>query len=419
MLRRAFVWVHRWIGLTMAGFLVVVGLTGSLLAFWNELNHWLTPNLYPGPHPGIELDAATLARHAEALVPQARATQVYLGYVGTAWVTMEPREGSPQLGFDQLYLDDVTGEELGRLRFGEFPTTLNAIMPFVYKLHYALAMGDWGGWLLGIIALIWTIDCFVAFYLTLPQAYGEARKTFLKRWKPAWLIKWRSSFYRVNFDFHRAGGLWLWAMLLIYAWSSVMMNLDSVYSRITGFFLDYQPPDYALRARAPDEGRKPLEWEEAQDIGTRLMAEQAKKFDFEIKRPVALYFLRDSGVYNYRVRSSRDIGDKYGATGIDFDAYSGQLVNVSLPTGQHSGNTVTRWLAELHTANVFGRPYQIFVSALGLIIAMLSLTGAYIWWKKRTARRKRDGARSRFEDGVRSGSSAGQRKRFAVESEGQ
>lgn len=34
-------------------------------------------------------------------------------------------------------------------------------------------------------------------------------------------------------------------------------------------------------------------------------------------------------------------------------------------------------------ASVLGLPYRIFVYALGLVIAMLSVTGVYIWWKKR------------------------------------
>lgn len=387
--RLAFVWLHRWLGLTMAGFLVLVGLTGALLAFWNELNHLLTPNLYPGEHPGIELDAATLARRAEARAPQARAIQVYLGYVGTAWVTMEPKDGKKPLGFDLLCLDNVTGDELGRLQFGMFPTTLEAVMPFVYVLHDSLAAGEIGGWMLGLVALAWTIDSFVALYLTLPSKFGDSRKGFFQRWKPAWQIKWGASFFRVNFDLHRAGGLWLWGMLLVFAWSSVAMNLDGVYSRVTSFFLDYRPFDYGSRVSAADPTREPLEWEDAQKVGRRLMAEQAEKHGFEISRPIALYHLRDAHLYNYRVRSSRDIGDKYGSTGVDFDAYSGELVNVSLPTGAQSGVTVTTWLMQLHMANVFGRPYQIFVCLLGLGIALLSITGIVIWWKKHRARHGR------------------------------
>jgi uncharacterized iron-regulated membrane protein len=69
-----------------------------------------------------------------------------------------------------------------------------------------------------------------------------------------------------------------------------------------------------------------------------------------------------------------------------FDANDGSLKLVLLPTGQFSGNTITSWLIALHDANVFGLPYRIFVSALGLVIAMLSVTGVYIWWKKRKAR---------------------------------
>jgi uncharacterized iron-regulated membrane protein len=86
------------------------------------------------------------------------------------------------------------------------------------------------------------------------------------------------------------------------------------------------------------------------------------------------------------VRSSRDIQDKRGRTRVFFDANDGSLKLVLLPTGQFSGNTITSWLIALHDANVFGLPYRIFVSALGLVIAMLSVTGVYIWWKKRKAR---------------------------------
>ncbi len=63
MTRALFVWLHRWTRLLMAAFLIIVGLTGSLLAFWGELNHWLTPELFPGPRPGVEFDPAKLARH--------------------------------------------------------------------------------------------------------------------------------------------------------------------------------------------------------------------------------------------------------------------------------------------------------------------------------------------------------------------
>jgi uncharacterized iron-regulated membrane protein len=385
-LRSFWVFTHRWGGLAMAGFLIIVGLTGSLLAFLPELDHWLAPQLHPGLH-GVALDPATLVRHAEALIPEGRVNTVYLGDIGAAHIGMEARPGAEALDFGSLVLDAVTGAELGRLQWGSLPTALERIMPFVYSLHYELAMGDIGAWILGITALVWTIDCFIGFYLTLPPPSRNSAAGFFARWKPAWLVKWRSSAYRINFDLHRAGGLWLWMMLLVFAWSSVFFNLNGLYVSATKLVLDYAPPVWAWPARPACEGAcRPLDWEEAQAIGVRLMAEQAREHGFSVERPDALYLLRGKGLYEYRVLSSRDLGDRHPATSILYDAYTGVLETVSLPTGQRNGTTVTSWLAALHMADVFGLPYRIFVCILGLLITMLSVTGVYIWWKKRRAR---------------------------------
>lgn len=42
-------------------------------------------------------------------------------------------------------------------------------MPFVYRLHYSLALDTIGTYAFGIIALLWTLDCFIGAYLTLPR----------------------------------------------------------------------------------------------------------------------------------------------------------------------------------------------------------------------------------------------------------
>ena len=117
------------------------------------------------------------------------------------------------------------------------------------------------------------------------------------------------------------------------------------------------------------------------------MAEQATKNGFSVQRAVMLN--NNNGLYSYYVKSSRDIRDKLGLTYITFDGDTGALISVELPTGEHSGNTVTYWLRALHMADFLGLPYRIFVCVLGLVITMLSATGVYIWWRKRKARKGR------------------------------
>ena len=59
-------------------------------------------------------------------------------------------------------LDPWTGKELTRVPFNRYTDGfVHDIMPFVYDLHTSLALGEGGAWVLAILAIVWTIDCFV------------------------------------------------------------------------------------------------------------------------------------------------------------------------------------------------------------------------------------------------------------------
>lgn len=410
MIRRFWVLVHRWAGLAMAGFLILVSLTGSLLAFLPELDRAINPHLYVEERASAPLSPGQIAQRAIALAPFAEVTNVNMGDPGRAEVFVAGRtdtaNGEPyDLGFNLMFLDPYSGKELGHTNWGEITLGFTNFMSFIYKLHFDLALGMWGIWILGITALIWTIDCFIGFYLTLPLARtaGGAprperaaaddvsmKKTrgWWRRWMAAWKIKWAGSAYRVNFDLHRAGGLWLWTVLLIFAWSSVYMNLwDTVYTWATRAVLEYKAPWTELPELESPLERPAMGFAAAQAIGDRLAAQEARARGFVIERPVGLALDADRGVYTYTIRTSLDVQDKRGRTLLYFDANNGELRLVLLPSGQYSGNTITSWLYALHMANVFGLAWRIFVCALGLLISILSVTGVYIWWKKRRARK--------------------------------
>jgi uncharacterized iron-regulated membrane protein len=390
-MRRVCVLLHRYAGLAMAFFLVVAGLTGSVLAFYEELDRWLNPGLFTVPVRATPpLDRLTLRERAEAFVPQARVVSVPLerqpDEAFIAWLAprADPATGKPfELGFDQIFIDPYTGEKLGSRQWGEISIARESLLPFLYRLHYALAIpGDWGGWLMGIVALLWTIDCFVGFSLTLPRG-----RPFWNKWAPAWRVKTGAGAYRINHDLHRAAGLWVWAMLFVLAWSGVAFNLgDQVYTPVMKLF--FQMKDEDLPALQAPLDAPQLSWREAYAVGQLLIAEQSARHGFTIERETWLWQDREHGVYYYAVKSSRDIGTD-GRTQITFDANTGVLKGLNLPTGLYTGETVTHWLTSLHMARVFGLPMQIFVCLMGLVVTMLSVTGAIIWLQKRRARHVR------------------------------
>ena len=92
-------------------------------------------------------------------------------------------------------------------------------------------------------------------------------------------------------------------------------------------------------------------------------------------------------------RSSHWLVDEIrGNVAIVFDADNGALRRLELPASERGGNTVSAWLAALHLANVLGLAYRIFVCAPGVAVTMLSVTGVYIWWRKRRAPKMVGGA---------------------------
>ena len=383
--------------------LIVAALTGSLLAFYPELERAINPGLYAAQQDAPRLDIGVLGALVEERMAEARVKGVYLAGIGDAtYALVEPRTDPATgkryaLDFNQLFLDPYTGAELARREMGALSAGNANLMAFIYKLHYTLALHDTGVLVLGIVGVVWTIDCFTGAYLTFPRRRAgniaalqiEQRAGWWRRWRLAWAIKWRAPATRINFDLHRAAGLWLWAMLLIFAWSSVYMNLwDSVYTKVTRVFSPYHAlwTDVPVLKQPLQEPR--IGWREAGARGARLMTEHARKHGFTIEEIVYLRLYRDRGVYVYRVRSDRDVQDRRGRTDVAFDADTGELRLFSLATGQHSGNTLTNWLYALHMGNVFGLPYRIFVCVLGLAVTSLISTGVIVWFGKRNVTRR-------------------------------
>jgi len=399
--RRAF-WVvaHRWIGLTTALLLIIVGVTGSLLAYYGELDRALNPELLTVTPRGAMIDPFTLRDRVAALEPHGDVDVIDLEPVPDKAYQLlvtpheDPSTGRPyDLGYDVMFVDPYSGARLGERRWGEASMARKNLMPFVYKVHYALGLPAplfmFGIYLLGVVALAWTVDCFVALYLTLPSGRrgASSRRSYLQRLRPAWWPKWRAGPFRLWYDLHRAAGLWAWAMLFVLAWSSVALNFTEVYEPVTRALLGPITPAEVAPRRSSGAV---LAWRDAYARGRELMAEAARRHDFHVLRESALSLDRDVGVYRYVVHGTADTHAN-GYTATTFDAKTGEFVRLEWAGSQTASDVVTSWLIALHTARVFGAPMHAFVCAMGLVIAMLAASGVYVWWVKRRRRARMRG----------------------------
>ena len=378
--------VHRYSGLVMAAFVIFEGLTGSLLALKAPLDRLFRPELHVAAPEGAKaLGLAELAQRAAALKPSLTVDYVMLR-ADQALVRMHHGAGDDAddagtfAGHGHfLYLDPWTGRELPPREAGP-SASFASFIDVVYRLHSDLALGTGGAWTLGLVAVLWTVDCFVAAYLTFPR--GSHR--FWRRWRRSWIVRPSASWFRPFYDLHRAGGLWPWPLLLVFAWSSVMLEPMPVYGWVTGALFEFRSDENIFAAPTQGVGGSGrVEWRRAEATGRRLMAQAAERAGFSIRTENSLAYIEPLGLYAYGASSSRDIRGADSETVVWFDASTGQERELFVPTGLRSGDTVTSWLRALHFADLGdSASFRALVSGLGLWIALIGGTGIYIWAKK-------------------------------------
>ena len=395
---------HRWAGLTIALALVVTGLTGAILPFQDELRGILAPGVWnaeapePAARPLSGLEIKQIVERETGgtisyikLAPDADHTQS---------VFISPAADDPQAEFRQLFVDPYTGEIRARVRFADLRDGAINWMPFLVSVHYSLAAGQWGRLILGIAALIWVGVSLIGIVLSLPSRNGKTVRETLKHWAPAWAIRHRQGSQAFTYDLHRASGLWLWPAMLVFAWSAVAFNLDAVHEPVQRFF-GAQGLYEQIENPSPTPG-EPMTDRQAVETGERLMRAEAIRQGFAIRGPEALSLRPYANMIGYYARTSLDGPTDNGSTVIWFDQVSGRPVAFRGPFGATPADAVDKTVRMLHTADLFGWPYKVFVSLFGLLTAATSIAGV-ILWQRRAFRAKRKDQRSTRSDALETG----------------
>lgn len=378
--------LHRWFGLSAGVFLFMAGLTGAIIAWDHELDGWLNPALFHAPGTGPVQSAGNLARLIEQQDPAVRVRFMPLApQAGEAFIAfVEPRD--PQAappGYNQVFLDPVTGQRLGAREWGAFALDRLHLIPFLYALHYSLHLPNVGSSNIGIllmggIAIVWVLDCFIALWISFPS---------LKAWRKSLSFRWQAGGMRLVFDLHRSGGVWIWLLLLLIALTSVSMNLEyPVVRPLLSIFSAPSASAFNLPGRQAKScaAQACLSWEQM------TTSAQAEARAHKIDAPAGGIFLgADQAIYGVGFYAA---GQDHGNGGLGnpwlyFDAHSGQLLSASIPGQGTAGDLYLQAQFPIHSGRILGLGGRILVSLLGLAVATLSATGILLWVRKRRSAR--------------------------------
>ncbi|MER2513269.1 MAG: PepSY-associated TM helix domain-containing protein [Nitrosomonas ureae] len=381
--------LHRWAGLFLALFLFVSGLTGAIISWDHELDEWLNPQLFDRQGQGDPLPPTMLADQLEAADPRILITwlpltiepdqNLGLGVTGR----IDPSTGRAfDLGFNQIALDPASGELRGSRMWGEISLARENFIPFLYKLHYSMHIPDafdieLGIVLMGILAIVWSIDCFIALWISFPN---------FEVWRKSFAFRWRQGSYKLNFDLHRSGGVWLWGLLLILAVTAVSMNLKLEITRpIVSIFSTLAPDPFAIRTPNPHD--EPIEPMIGRSEIIELANTESQKRNWSTP-PGGMFYNPEYGVYGVTFHEPGQDHAEFGLGNpwLYFDGQDGSLLGEKIPGTGSAGDIFLDAQFPLHSGRILGLPGRIMISVLGLLVAMLSVTGVIIWQRKRWAR---------------------------------
>jgi uncharacterized iron-regulated membrane protein len=348
--------VHLWVGIILTLYMVVIGITGSILVFRPELERLcgLTP------WQGLRLktptaDIATVVENLQASYPRYHIVSVNVPTEDDAtFVAIVEGRGRVKVA-----ADPTDGKILGQ--FSRAPNWLD----FTQELHESLLIRHMGRVLNGVGA---------AFLLLLNATGLVIWWPGIRNWRRALMVDFQRNWRRINFDLHLAVGFWtiliasFWAVSGIYfGWPRQFFQfVNSISPVITA-----RPPVVTVpaeRSAAVPDLRSLIAHAHAVDPGTKL---DGIAFPYGRRAPLGIL-----------MRRGNSVGREYVDT-VYFNPYSGEYLSIwHYGVNKSLGDWIIWSQIPLHFGTYWGLSVKIVWAVVGLAIPLLAITGLLMYWNR-------------------------------------
>lgn len=352
--------LHRWLGLALLVFWVLMGLSGSVLVVYRELLNAGRPVPAAQQPAPVDLDAvlATLHRSEPTRdgpwrieLPLNAGDPVVARY-------LQPAETRGRSFAPRMVWLDTAGQRVHHTAFwGEEPWT------WLYDLHYTLLLDTPGRHAVGVLGVLMTVSLVTGLALWWPRS---------GRWAQAWSFKRDAAPERRVYDLHKLVGAGGAVLLLMLCLTGVLLTwqrqITPWLNRVSPVFQPPQvqvsgPPVMALAqavsvAQGVFPGAQPRWVESAPRVG---------------------------GLLRVQLWQAGEPSRRFPRTQVWLDAATGEVVGVRDGLSAGAADTLFAWLHPLHNGEVAGWPGRILILLSGVLPLVLGVTGCWRWQHKRRA----------------------------------
>lgn len=375
--RALWVQVHLYLGLFAGALLVVFGLTGSILVFFQEIDDWLNPALLTVAVPPPGQDAYRpvgdiLAAAKQAAAPGSRITQVYGASARERVLAVYVEQ--PSKAWQRIFVDPYRAQVTGVRSYGADEWVPKYFMDAVFSLHFQLLLGVNGITLAAVAAWLLLLSLVTGLIVWWP-VNGQWRQAFVIR-RPVTPFR-----FRFLFDLHKTLSLYLCLAIGAVLLSGAYMNWADPIVWVTQLFSPATRGLAQTLTSTPMAGVISIDPEQALAIATARYPEG---------RLSSISMPEDAtGVYQVGRQAVPELSAYWSERIVSIDRYSGEILDVRAPDMRRSaGETFLDWQWPLHSGQAFGMPGRLLVCASGLACPVIYATGFLMWWRKRAARRR-------------------------------
>ncbi len=365
--------VHLWLGLFSGIVVFILGITGCIYAFSDEIKQVVYADrlfIEPESTPKLPL-SVLLAKAQETVGAEHKILRAQIFNIPNRTYMFRAIKVNKEAYsywnyydyYDLVYINPYSGKVVEKVNAKyEFFTV-------VLALHMNLLLGK----VIGHFIVRWSVVCFVILLIS-GLILWWPKKWSRKQVKKSFAIKWGAKFKRLNYDLHNVTGFYAFTVLLVIAATGLMMSFelttDPQKSVVSDTTLLANPK---LAANPTDR------------IFNQAFASSPQSAYYYYNIPLV-----NTGTVN--VSAYESTGNFYQRVVNKYDQFSGKLLHPGKPFNELNTASQIRTINyDLHTGGALGITGKIIAFIASLIAATLPITGLIIWLgKSKKASQKKD-----------------------------
>lgn len=360
--------IHLWLGLASGVIVVILGITGCILAFEIEIRNLTQEYQYVEPQNRPVLSPSSLKKAADPVFTYGKTLGIEYPGKGKA----AKAAYYDLTNYELVYLNPYTGEVLKHKNMGD------DFFRIILAGHYNLWLPEnIGRPIVSSATLIFVVMMISGIVLWWPRNKAGRKQRFT--------IKWNARWRRVNYDLHNVLGFYMMWVAIFLAISGLVFGFEwfakSVYWTVSGgdTMVEHAHPLSDSTQTAQHTNMADYLWNKHRG-GVKENESIAVYFASIPGDPIELIINHQPGTY-------------YNSDYLHFDQYTGQELHAP---GSYDGkfseaklaDKVIRLNYDIHVGAVFGLAGKTLAFFASLIAASLPISG-FLIWRGRKRKRKR------------------------------